>query len=180
MFGKVKLPIITLVICLGMSNSLSQGGITLSGYGSIGAGDVYDVVQVIDPMDPNGPMMTLVTMTGGQVGELMIYGMSTVDIEGGEILGNTLKAFEHSTANLKGGIIGALEAYDNATIIVYGKNLFWDDINGTLSGRWLDGTSFSIPVTTPETMSHVVLIPEPATLCVLGLGGLALLRRKGF
>jgi hypothetical protein len=46
---------------------------------------------------------------------------------------------------------------------------------GTLNGRALAGTLVSIPT---ATIINAPMIPEPATLCLLGLGALGLLRKR--
>jgi hypothetical protein len=55
------------------------------------------------------------------------------------------------------------------------KNEFSD---GVLSGRcWVEGTPFA-PQYALLNASGMVVVPEPITLGMLGVGGLALLRRR--
>ena len=51
-----------------------------------------------------------------------------------------------------------------------------------LTGKWLDGLDFSIQLIdvagyTP-TINNITFIPEPASLVLIGLGGLLIRRRK--
>jgi hypothetical protein len=52
----------------------------------------------------------------------------------------------------------------------------------TLNGGTLDGRALArngaVTITAQETITPLCIIPEPATMCLLGLGALSLLRRK--
>jgi len=51
---------------------------------------------------------------------------------------------------------------------------------GILGGKWTDGTAWTVKITANDTWygATILAIPEPATLLLLALGGLALLRRR--
>ena len=49
---------------------------------------------------------------------------------------------------------------------------------GNLFGEWFDGTRWMINISTNQPSATILLVPEPATLTLLALGGLALIRRK--
>jgi hypothetical protein len=67
-----------------------------------------------------------------------------------------------------------LSIADNARVIING------DITGTLSGYfangWITGATYDYNITTPGKTT--IYVPEPATICLLGLGALSLIRRK--
>jgi len=48
---------------------------------------------------------------------------------------------------------------------------------GLLSGEWWNGTPCSVNIYENDPTA-TILIPEPATITLLGLGGLAMLRRR--
>jgi len=57
----------------------------------------------------------------------------------------------------------------------YSNQLFG---TGILSGQWLDGTSWATQISGNSETATILLIPEPATLALLGLGGLLLQKRR--
>lgn len=104
-----------------------------------------------------------------------------------------LSAFDTSTVNIFGGLIENIGTGDSgnisyATITIVGKNfelgdgltLVGDELFGVgrLSGQWLDGTSWQTYIALNRTTATILLIPEPATVLLLGFGGLALRRKQ--
>ena len=144
-----------------------------------------------------------VDITGGSVGSLVAHDTSTANITSGWV--ETLYAHETSTVNMSGngvswlnaydssmvsisgGTVRSLHAYDTSTITVLGKDFvlgsgLWLRGNevfgtGTLSGQWLAGTHWTMGIWGNDETATILLIPEPATLLLFGLGGLTL-RRK--
>ncbi len=141
-----------------------------------------------------------VTISGGTVNNYIhAYNNSTITISGG-VTNNNIISHDSGIIDIMGGTINSsFQAYDG-TIYLYGNNFsvnstalsFGDDLRdyGTLgsSGLWLSGpitgilqdgsvldTYFSVWT---DSDAQIIIIPEPATILLLTLGGLALRKKR--
>jgi len=91
---------------------------------------------------------------------------------------------ESAIANLHGGLISDyIGADDHSVIYIYGYNMQITNTGGTyghgqVSGYWIDDTPFNINFYDEETYSHIILVPEPLSICILGFGSLILINRN--
>ena len=138
-----------------------------------------------------------VNVFGGNTDSLGVWGTGAVNVWGSAyvdvldtresgistISGGTVDragVLGFGTINLSGGLVSrALWAGDSGVINVYGYELNKIDIGGGYDygfahGKWQDGTNFNIDFGSAETFSHVVLVPEPTTCLLLGIGGFLL------
>lgn len=146
-----------------------------------------------------------VDIYGGRVCRLRTYNSSTVNLFGGDlnadfqafdtsrvyISGGTahgLYAFNSTIVNISGGEVKWLRAYETSTATFIardfrlgeGLSLEGDRVLGTgfLSGEWYDGTRWTVSISANDSGATILAIPEPATLSLLALGGLAFILRK--
>ena len=126
---------------------------------------------------------TLVGPYEGGIWELDTGSYAELTINGGEFY--EVGAHGESLIYLHGGdIFGGLTVYNStAWVHIYGYGFNNDPFGGSpLTGFWADDTAFSINLvddgipTYDQIVFHIV--PEPATLLMLGLGGLVLRKRR--
>jgi hypothetical protein len=143
-------------------------------------------------------------MSGGTAQNFRAYGTATVYLSDGEAGG--FYAVETGTAYMSGGLAGNIYAHEGGTMRISGgqaNSLYAYDVSkttfiaqefslgtglsvdgnrlrgtGQLRGRWFDGEPWAIYIRKNNADATVLLTPEPATLSLLALGGLAILRRR--
>jgi len=137
-------------------------------------------------MYPHSHNSSTTTVSGGECYSIIAHDSSAVNLTGGDV--TYLAAFNSSTVDLTGGTLTNLSGYDSSVINIYGSDFFVSNTggnrgNGYITGNWLNGTPFNIsiynnPAYGDNTISHINLVPEPATLLLLGIGGFMLRRKR--
>ena len=117
------------------------------------------------------------------------YNDSKINFSGGNMI-NSLRAIDSSVVNISGGTIVSLHANNTSNVIfegydfILGQGLSWDIDGqtilgtGTLTGKWFNNTSFVIPIQYHDTTATIMAIPEPATLALLSLASLVMIKKR--
>ncbi|HLB74829.1 MAG TPA: PEP-CTERM sorting domain-containing protein [Sedimentisphaerales bacterium] len=158
--------------------------------GTIGDGDVYAAVNVwaTSVVEMSGGTAYAVNLNNSSVftmydGDIRFVDLgddTTINVYGGEVGYGGLNVSGSASANLYGGTYSYhIVAAESGAVHIYGYDF---ELAGSyLSGFWADGTRFDdIYLRGPGTYERVTfhIIPEPATLWLLALGGLLFRNRR--
>jgi hypothetical protein len=149
-------------------------------------------------LDTGGGISSGVNLIDGEIGTLTSTGSSRTIISGGSIDYFYINLWNDPThhvpegyATISGGNIELLSILGDSNVLFFGYDYVLGEglsLNnslligtGILSGKWADGSSWITEVSYNEATSVIKLntvIPEPASLLLLGLGGLLIRHRK--
>jgi hypothetical protein len=166
---------------------------------------VYEDIHIYD--SPLGEPTLVKLLTGGDTVDIDVFQNSRFQMTGGVISDGTLSLHDYSRAEVSGGSIDddplwigdfsrltitggdftqLLRVLGNSQVFIHGSNFQIDGMPvgygpvtvpvGMLTGTLLNGQIRSL--FTIRDSATVILIPEPATLLLFGLGGLILRRLK--
>lgn len=146
---------------------------------------------------PDAPVRVLgadgsatVTITGGHVGALVLFGSSAATVSGGSVT----TADVSGSLTVRGGILGSILAYGGGTVRIFGSGFAIDGVPaglgevepamGALTGTLLSRDPLDLVFSRVGFGEFppggiLILVPEPSTalLAGLGLGVLSVLRR---
>jgi len=164
--------ILAIVLSLVAAGSLRADTIWTSGHHEIFDGDEYLEIWMY-----NG---STADMWGGDVFQLGALDSSIFNMFGGAM--DYLLVRHDSTVNIHGGILSDIVIYnENGWVNLYAYDVAYHPTSG--GEGWMDGKYvvddeyFSFNVDQVD-LSHISVIPEPATLLLLGLGAFFLRRRN--
>jgi hypothetical protein len=198
LFGQIR---IILMMCIAVSNT--DAAVNYYNDGTISTSTANTSVYTWNSADVNmtgGTIVSLdefnssqINMQAGLVSQgTSLWNQSQLSMTGGK-LSQFLEVHDSAVADLHGGRLdGWLYAADTSVIYVYGYGFDYNPLAGTkngglLTGSWANGQTFGLNLldnlqTNTITYQHIILhqIPEPATLLLLGLGGLILKKQSLF
>jgi len=125
--------------------------------------------------------VSVISVSGGEVTNLHTHGSSNTDISGG-IIGR-LASDDRSVVDISGGSLNTLDCQEFSRVTFHGYDFFTtsparledDQVvgYGRLSGKWFDGSSWTVNINRND--GRIRVIPEPSTLALLTFGALGLL-----
>jgi len=137
-----------------------------------------DTVQALDASETS--------IKGGYVDGMAVSRISTVRLFGGIV--NSLSTYDDTTVFLSGGNLNYLRVREDSQVtfvageFILGDGLWLQDEElmgtGILNGTWYDGTMWKTNILVNEQTGTILLTPEPTSLLLMGLGGLALRRKR--
>jgi hypothetical protein len=142
----------------------------------------YSTVNIFDGLIEGASIHNYanINVYSGTFQGIHVEDFGVVTIRGGTM--ESISGLNYSVINLFGGSITDHINGGNS-INVFGYDLAKTDTGGTygygqITGFWQDGSSFNIDIGGSGTYSRVNLIPEPATLLLLGAGTFLLRKSK--
>ena len=176
----------------GFDHTISSGyeyGVVLNNQSLlITGGGVYDIDAFFSSYIEVRGTAPLQEFTGG-IALLMLQHFSTLNYYGGET--GSLRLYDNAKATISGGQIGYIRSFQDVPmpnnvayphIEIICKTHDYNTSSKLLTGTWFDDSTFSIQLVNQAGYDPVIdnirFIPEPATLLLVGVGGLLLRKRS--
>jgi len=138
-----------------------------SGYHEIFEDDVYGEIWMYNDATAD--------MFGGDVFKLEAFDTTAFDMLGGQM--TDLRVHDNGIANLHTGDLNRLGITENGLLNLYAYDVAHHATGGYYDRGWIEGKYiindlyFKFDFVQPDTFSHINIIPEQATIFLLGLGG---------
>jgi hypothetical protein len=189
---KTMITILIILIFSGISSVQADLIVLTEGYHILEVGEGHEYVEIYNNV--------ILDISGGGAQYIWAYNTSIINFYSGGV--GYIFAVDNVIANIYGGNGSNLFAYDNSVINLYNSdswnhfrstqnavlNLYAKDIiyypyenvsGGELKGRYLlNNHPFTLVVEDDNSLSHIIIVPEPSTLFLLGIGCLLLRRKK--
>jgi hypothetical protein len=167
---KTKIIITILALLLCGVYPVRADTVWTEGYHQINVGEVYGEVWIQNDVK--------LDIFGGDIFQLGALNNTITNWYDGEM--GYLLSRDNSIVNIYGGSLNFLVPYENSQINLHAYDVIYDDVTHIIEGNYYkDNSHFGFKVF-PDLngYSHIVVVPEPSTIILLGLGGFFIRKRK--
>lgn len=115
-------------------------------------------------------------VVGGSMGKLTTFDNSVATLNGGEM--RSLWAMGNSIVHCHSGELEYIAASHSSVVFLYAYDVTYDPVGGINNQGYVEGffyendDPFGFSLYINQDWAHVQVVPEPATLVLLGLGAL--------